>query len=130
MTLKEVFAPHLNTTVKFGRKRSDPTKPHLKLANYLKAANLPTPPVTCDYTTKAAALRQMYLNDTLGDCVIAGGYHVVGTETGNAGDGFVATPAQITKDYSAIGDYVPGNPPPRPTPSGTPSSSPQPRSRG
>ena len=45
----------------------------------------------------------------LGDCVIAAGYHIVGVETGNAGNLFVATNAQITADYSAIGGYVPGD---------------------
>jgi len=111
MPLKEVLAPHLNKVVKLGgRKRSDPARPHLKLSKYLKAAALPAAPATCDYTAKAAALRQMYMNDQLGDCVIAGGYHVVGQETGNAGDSFVATNDQVVADYSAIAGYVPGNP--------------------
>jgi hypothetical protein len=48
-------------------------------------------------------------NDNLGDCVIAAGYHVEGVETGNAGSLFHATLAQVIKDYSAIGGYVPGN---------------------
>lgn len=111
MSLKEVFATHLGHVVKLGgRKPSDPARKHLKLAHYLKAAALPAPPATCDYSAKAVSLQNIYMNDQLGDCVIAGGYHVTGVETGNAGDGFVATDAQIVSDYSAIAGYVPGNP--------------------
>ena len=108
--LKTVFAPSIGGNVKFGRKRPIALGPHLKLANYLRAS-LPTPPASCDYSPAALkALAQMYSNDTLGDCVIAGGYHIVGVETGNAGDLFIATQEQIIKDYSAIGGYVPGDP--------------------
>ena len=51
----------------------------------------------------------MYLNDTLGDCVIAGIGHVVGVLTGGAGKQFIYTKDQIVKLYSAIGGYVPGH---------------------
>jgi|SRR5581483_9411553 len=109
MSLKEVTAPHLGHIIKLGgRKPSDPSLKHLKLADYLKT--LPAPPATVDYSAKAVSLTQVFMNDTLGDCVIAGGYHVVGTETGNAGDGFVATNDQIVSDYSAIAGYVKGDP--------------------
>ena len=112
MPVKSVFAPHLNTTVKLGRKRPVAKCPRLSLKNYLKTALPITPPPGVNYSAKAAtALSNIYLNDQLGDCVIAGGYHVIGVETGNAtGTPFVATTAQITKDYSAIGGYVPGDP--------------------
>jgi hypothetical protein len=111
MPLKTIYAPHLGHTVKMGRKR--PIKgPRLHLKNYLVQA-VPPPPTLVDYSKQAlSALGLVYLNDQLGDCVIAGGYHVVGVETGNADGGkpFIATDAQITADYSAIGDYVPGDP--------------------
>jgi hypothetical protein len=107
--IKKVFVPHLNTTVKFGRKRPVALGPHLKAERYFKAT-LPTPPTSCDYTAKASvALADIYMNDSLGCCVISGGYHTEGVETGNAGDLFHATSAQIIKDYSAIGGYVPGD---------------------
>jgi len=95
----------------FGRKRPLSWTPKLHLRNYLHT-NLPAPPSSCGYSTKAtAALSNIYLNDQLGDCVIAGGYHVIGLETGNAtGTPFVASQTQIITDYSAIGGYVPGNP--------------------
>lgn len=109
MTLKRAFAPHLNRNVVFGRKRPVPGGYCLKLGNYLRAS-LPTPPASVDYTPKAiSSLTNIYDNDTLGDCVIAGGYHVVGVETGNAGNQFIASNSQIIADYSAIGGYVPGD---------------------
>lgn len=111
MPLKEVFAPHLNANVKMGRKRSVASCPHMKLSRYLaKAVDLPAPPASIDYSANAVSLRRVFMNDQLGDCVIAGGYHIVGVETGNAGRGFVATDSQVVADYSAIGGYVPGNP--------------------
>lgn len=99
--------------MKFGRRRPTARQRSttLKLRDYL-APGLPTPPASCDYTPKAnAALAQMYGNDTMGDCVIAGFYHVLGVASGNAtGTPFLATAAQIIADYSAIGGYVPGDP--------------------
>jgi hypothetical protein len=96
--------------VKFGRRRPIAVGPHFKLRNYLRAA-LPAAPSSCNYGVPAASvLTDVFENDTLGDCVIAGAYHIVGVETGNAGGLFHATQAQITADYSAIGGYVPGDP--------------------
>jgi hypothetical protein len=82
------------------------------LAKYLRMSTLPTPPASCDYATPAAmpVLSMVLGNDTLGDCVIAGGYHLVGAATGNAGALFTPTMDQILADYSAIGGYVPGDP--------------------
>ena len=107
--LKKINVPHLGKTVKMGRKPSVAIGPHFRLSNYLRAS-LPIPPASVDYSLPAkAVLADIYGNDNLGDCVIAGGYHVTGTETGNAGDLFHATLAQIIKDYSAVGGYVPGD---------------------
>jgi len=96
--------------LKLGRTRPVSGATKLRLKDYL--GTLPSVPSSCSYTAKAAnALSNIYLNDQLGDCVIAGGYHIVGVETGNAtGNPFIASTQQITKDYSAIGGYVPGNP--------------------
>jgi hypothetical protein len=97
-----------------GRQRPiRPIHPRMKLARFVtNQAALPTPPDSGDYSQKAlAALGQMYLNDQEGDCVIAGGYHVLGTVTGNAtGSPFIASPTEINADYGAIGNYVPGDP--------------------
>jgi hypothetical protein len=82
------------------------------LARHLCPPQLPAPPDSVDYSQAAlACLGNVYDNDTLGDCVIAGAYHVIGVATGNAsGSPFIATNDQIVADYSAIGGYVPGQP--------------------
>jgi hypothetical protein len=109
--IKEVFAPHLNRNVKFGRRRPVAPAPRMRFARYLTDA-IPAPPAAVDFSAKAAAvLAMIYLNDQLGDCVIAGGYHIVGVETGNAtGTPYIASDAVLKADYSAIGGYVDGDP--------------------
>lgn len=111
MTLKQIHAPHLNAIVKFGRKQPKHLAPRLKLSDYITdKTKLPSPPSSVDYSSTAStSLSDAYLNTSLGDCVIAGYYHAKGVATANAGDAFNATNEQVTKDYSAIGGYVPGN---------------------
>ena len=84
----------------------------LRLADYLMPRALPTPPASCDYSLDAAsALAQLYLNDQLGDCVVAGMAHLVGVFTGNSGEApVILSPADIIALYGAIGGYVPGDP--------------------
>jgi hypothetical protein len=108
--MKSITLPN-GRIFKFGRNAPPllTNTPKLKLCDYIDRKNIVLPILT-NYRIKAdPALRQMYGNDNLGDCVIAGGYHIVGTETGNAGDTFIATSEQIITDYSAIGGYVPGD---------------------
>jgi hypothetical protein len=108
--MKEVFAPHLGRTVKLGRSRPPPGKPKLKFGDYVQPT-LPPPPSSVDYTAAAmSVLTQIFMNDTLGDCVIAALAHIVGLLTGNAGNLFTYTQAMIIAAYSAIGGYVPGDP--------------------
>ena len=107
MPVKTVYLAPKGRHVKLGRRRPIARGPRLSLRNYLTDA-LPPPPATIDYSGPATSvLSNVYLNDDLGDCVIAGGYHVVGTLTGNAGDLFGASNDQIIADYSAIGGYDP-----------------------
>jgi len=98
---------------KLGRRRPVAPAPCLKLRNYL-LASVPAPPPSVNYAVGSQgaieSLKRMYLNDRYGDCVIAGGYHVEGVYTGNAGDAFLASDQQILADYSAISGYIPGNP--------------------
>ena len=98
-------------TFRFGRKRTTKmTAPPFHFRRRLKKG-LVTPPPSCNYTAAASSvLADVYMNDSLGDCVIAGGYHVIGVSSANAGDMFIATSDQIIADYSAIGGYVPGDP--------------------
>jgi hypothetical protein len=96
--------------VRFGRKRPVSLGPHFKIGDYMRAT-LPTPPASADYSAAAMAnISNIFGNDTLGDCIIAAGYHLTGVETGNAGDLFIPTTTQYIADYSAIGGYVPGDP--------------------
>jgi hypothetical protein len=102
--------PTSNRTYKLGRKRPIARCPRFSLHNYLMRGLSPPPP-SCDYTQGATkALADVYENDQLGDCVIAGIGHVVGVLTAGAGTPFVYTNQQIIALYSAIGGYVPGNP--------------------
>jgi hypothetical protein len=95
---------------RMGRKRPIARCPRFSLKNYLMR-DLPAPPASCDYSAKATkALSEMYLNNQLGDCVIAGIGHVVGVLTGNAGKQALYSNAQIIALYSAIGGYIPGHP--------------------
>lgn len=96
-------------SVKLGRNRPVARGLRMKFRDYLKVTIPPAPP-SCDYSQGGiSALENVYMNDQLGDCVVAGGYHVVATTTGNAGDLFTATNDQIVADYGAIGGYVPGD---------------------
>ena len=113
MPLKTIHSPFHNRHVKMGRTRpAKAASEHLRFRNYLRGVALPPPPATEEGWTSAGqpALSNIYDNDTLGDCVIAGGYHVEAVWTGNAGQLFTATNQQIIADYSAIGGYVPGDP--------------------
>jgi hypothetical protein len=83
----------------------------MRLGSYLKHS-LPTGPASVDYMAKGGTpLKDVYGNDALGDCVIAGYYHLLALLTGNAtGVPFHALLAQIVAAYRAIGGYVPGDP--------------------
>jgi len=108
--IKSVYSKFLNTQVKFGCRRVQHPCQFLRLSRYLNL-KLPTPPTSLDYSSAAlSALRNIYLNSTLGDCVIANLGHVEGVLTGNAGSLYTFTDSQITALYSAIGGYVPGDP--------------------
>ena len=107
--MKKIITPS-GRAFKFGRKPRIVRGPRLSLKRYLLPTGLPPVPSSCDFSRLAApVLADIFQNDSLGDCVIAGGYHVVGLATGNAGNIFHATTAQILADYSAIGGYVPGD---------------------
>lgn len=108
--VKSIVHPTTGQTLFFGRKRPiEP--PKLKLKDYLDLSALPGPPATFSYAPAAAApLAQVYLNDQLGDCVIACMAHMVGVYLGNAGITDIFEPSQIVALYSAIGGYVPGDP--------------------
>jgi hypothetical protein len=109
--MKTLTHPVTGKTVKMGRNRPARGAKKLQFHEYLGTA-LPQFPTICDYTAKASpSLSRIYLNDQLGDCVIAGGAHVRGITSGNnGGSSVVFTDDQIQQQYSAITGYVPGNP--------------------
>jgi hypothetical protein len=112
--VKSIIHPTTRQTLFFGRKRPKVRPMTLAFKNYTMKS-LPTPPEVCSYFTTSVVdvLSQMYLNDTLGDCVIAELGHTAGVLTGNANGSSGAaifTDQQITTLYSAIGGYVPGDP--------------------
>jgi hypothetical protein len=111
VSVKTIHHPGSGRTFRLGRKRPVARCPRLRLENYLMR-RMPTPPAACDYTRPAAsALSNVYENDRLGDCVIAGMAHIVGVLTANAGtQPFIYTNDQIIALYSAIGGYNPEDP--------------------
>ena len=84
--------------------------PRMMLGKYA-GVSLPSPPATCDYSPAAAqSISNVYKNDQLGDCVIAGIAHLVGIFTGNAdGQPVIFSDGEIVQTYSAIGGYQPGD---------------------
>ena len=107
MSLITLFSPNLGRTVKMGRVAPAPGAQKLQLASYATSTPISVPS-SVDYTKKAnAVLANTYLNELLGCCVIAAGYHIVGVWTGNTDNLFTASPKQIIADYSAVGRYNP-----------------------
>src|ERR1700679_1138072 len=104
--LKTLTHPTTGQTFKMGRKRPVARGPRFSLKNYIQKS-LPSPPVICNYALNATkALEQIYLNDQLGDCVIACMAHTENVFNGNAGiTPTIYTPQQITELYSKIGGY-------------------------
>jgi len=91
--------------VKLGRNQPKSRPYALSFANYYNAAADTTPPpAVVDYSKKAAAaIAHMYLNDTYGDCVIAGKYHQVGIWSGNElGTPVIGTDNEVYSAYQTI----------------------------
>jgi hypothetical protein len=109
--MKTVFAPSLGKNVRLGGRRRPVTfNRRLHFHSVLRTA-LPPPPDSTNYETAAmTALRAMFLNDQLGDCVCAGRAHRIGILTANAGTPFVYTDDQVLTEYERIGGYKPGDP--------------------
>lgn len=85
-----------------GRNPSQYEIPKLTFKNY--AAVLPAIPATADYSANAQkTLRDVYLNNQLGCCVISAGAHIRGVTSGNAGNEVSFTSPEIRKMYSYIG---------------------------
>ena len=94
--------------MRLGRKAIRTDTRTLVLARYLKPG-LPPPPPARDWT-KGITGWGMMLNDTLGDCTIAGVGHAIQVWTANNG-GIKTVPDNAIESYYEKWDgYVPGNP--------------------
>jgi hypothetical protein len=88
-------------------RRIDPRT--FKLEKYLPSG-LPQPPAEVSWVTKVAVW-PMYLNDQLGDCVIAAEAHMVNQWSRYAGGREVLVSDQdVLQAYERVGGYVPGDP--------------------
>ena len=106
---------HPVTGKQFKMGRIQPNVPHgrCSLRKLMNANVLPNVvvPARTNYSPKAAtSLHNIFLNDTLGDCVIAGAFHVRGVTSYDNGIDVNFTNAQVVQDYSAIGGYDPNAP--------------------
>jgi hypothetical protein len=106
MALKEATLGN-GKRVKFGRIEPRVRARALSLAAY--TADLPSPPPSVPFPV--GYMIPMYLNNQLGDCVIAWLLHLIGLTTllGRKSEVLFADSDAI-RLYSAIGGYVPGNP--------------------
>jgi hypothetical protein len=79
----------------------------LKLSKYI--STLPKPPRGKAYAAKVPSW-PIYLNDKLGDCVIAAAGHMIEQWTAYSGTEVSPTDNQILAGYEQIGGYIPGDP--------------------
>ncbi len=104
---KEIFmADH--SKMRLGRKAIKTDSRTLAFGDYLTPA-LPPPPPTADWM-KGIASWGMMLNDTLGDCTIAGVAHAIQVWTANTGSEVTVPDPTIESYYEQWDGYVPGNP--------------------
>jgi hypothetical protein len=101
------------THVKLGRhpRKFNPRVPHVSALLSQKAVFLPPIPAAVDYTVGMPASLGMFLNDQLGDCTIAGGYHAIQVWTFNSNPPMDTEPDQnVEIVYCQADGYVPGDP--------------------
>lgn len=112
---RTVFAPHLGRPVRVDGCQVN----HLHVRHALAMRHLSIPaklsvPDETSFASKAnlrPLLSEMFLNDQLGDCVIAARARRIGLLTGNAtGSPFVYTEAMLDAEYARIGGYQVGDP--------------------
>jgi hypothetical protein len=86
-------------------------QPRLRLADYLVKSDLPDISSLKFPIGHAEAIRpQMFMNDTLGDCAIAGSIEEVRLANALRGVTVPFTDETAVENYSAITRYVPGDP--------------------
>jgi hypothetical protein len=93
---------------KLGRKAIKTDTRTLMLARYF-TPSLPPPPPAKDWTKGVTSWGTM-LNDTLGDCTIAGVGHAIQVFTANTGTMVTVSDSTIESYYEKWDGYVPGKP--------------------
>src|SRR6478752_3721205 len=104
MTATKPKAPEIQ--LRLGKLPARPDAVQLKMTRYLIPATLPTPPGEFGHDA-AIADWEMLGNDTVGDCVIAGGLHETMLWTVNGSVEATMSTAAAIKNYSAITGYRP-----------------------
>ena len=109
MPINRIVHPTTGQTLYFGCRQ--PVVPHkFAMRDYPGLVALPTPPPYVDYTYWAEEALSLVLgNDTAGDCVEAGSFHISAALTANAGRPFIPTTDQVIGLYSSFTGYIPGN---------------------
>lgn len=97
-----------HSKMKLGRKAIKTDSRTLALGRYL-TPGLPPPPPAQDWT-KGIAAWGMMLNDTLGDCTIAGCGHAIQVWTANTGSMVTVPDVTIENYYEQWDGYNPGDP--------------------
>lgn len=103
------------TTIRFGRRRPDPTARKLAFSRYAKPELIPAPPTLEHWAIRAgdwAQIGNIYGNDTLEDCTAAGAGHALAIWRGAAKNPNVRLPtlADVIAFYSQTTGYIPGDP--------------------
>ena len=99
-----------HSQMKLGRKAIKTDTRTLRLARYMGASDtLPVAPAAVDWT-RGIKDWGMMLNDSLGDCTIAGCAHAVQVWTANMGSMATVADADILKAYEAWDGYNPADP--------------------
>lgn len=100
--------PTFNKPLRMLGKRAPRLDPRtFKLSHYVPPT-LPAPPVKDGYIEKVGTW-PMYLNDELGDCVIAAAGHMIDQWTAYSGSEKILSDADILTGYERVGGYKVGD---------------------